>query len=86
MSPIVEARVNRILDSYPVIEEHSPVLREESGGGPVSPPPHPHRWLIAEPKGEYSPGVCTVCGVWKRFRNYDWGHDKVLNVEARYDC
>jgi hypothetical protein len=31
---------------------------------------HAHRWLIDEPNGPMSMGVCKVCGASKEFRNW----------------
>ncbi len=33
--------------------------------------PCPHYWRIETPNGPYSPGVCSLCGAEKQFRNYD---------------
>jgi hypothetical protein len=30
----------------------------------------PHHWLIEEARGEYSVGVCRLCGVTEPFRNW----------------
>lgn len=76
---VIEQTINRETDS-----DVSPVRSEE--GGVMAPPPHAHHWLIAEAKGLMSPGLCTCCGVWKQFKNWDSGHDFVLTVEARYAC
>lgn len=31
---------------------------------------HFHRWLIDEPNGPVSGGVCKVCGIQKEFKNW----------------
>ena len=30
---------------------------------------HPHHWVIASPEGEFSQGVCKICGKTKKFPN-----------------
>ena len=44
---------------------------------------HPHRWLIEEPQGATSTGVCRICGTEKIFRNWLESCDFITNTEHR---
>jgi len=44
---------------------------------------HYHRWLIDEPNGPTSRGVCKVCGVAKEFKNWLADGDFITNEEHR---
>lgn len=46
-------------------------------------PDHFHRWLIDEPNGPMSTGVCKVCGATKRFKNWLSDMDFITNEEHR---
>lgn len=44
---------------------------------------HPHRWIIEEPSGATSRGVCRICGTEKEFRNWLESSDFITNTEHR---
>ena len=44
---------------------------------------HAHRWLIEEPNGPVSLGVCRVCKAEKIFRNWLEEGDFITNEEYR---
>lgn len=44
---------------------------------------HFHRWLIDEPNGPVSGGVCKVCGIQKEFKNWLSDGDFITNEEHR---
>jgi len=44
---------------------------------------HAHRWLIEEPNGPKSAGVCKICGVAKEFKNWLQDGDFITNEEHR---
>jgi hypothetical protein len=46
-------------------------------------PDHFHRWLIDEPNGPTSRGVCKVCGTTKEFKNWLSDGDFITNEEHR---
>ncbi|MFN0147426.1 MAG: hypothetical protein ACKVT1_13015 [Dehalococcoidia bacterium] len=46
-------------------------------------PDHFHRWLIDEPNGPVSRGVCKVCGTTKDFKNWLADGDFITNEEHR---
>jgi hypothetical protein len=54
---------------------------DEMTGMPAS--DHAHRWLIDEPRGPFSRGVCRVCGAEKQFRNWLAETDFITNTEHR---
>jgi hypothetical protein len=46
-------------------------------------PDHAHRWLIGEPNGPTSLGVCRICKAEKIFRNWLEEADFITNEEHR---
>ncbi len=44
---------------------------------------HAHRWLIEEPSGPMSRGVCKLCGANKEFKNWLSEGDFITNEEHR---
>ena len=44
---------------------------------------HAHRWRIDEPNGQFSTGVCRLCGAEKLFRNWLEDADFVTDTERR---
>jgi hypothetical protein len=44
---------------------------------------HAHHWRIDEPNGQYSRGVCRVCGAERVFKNWLEGQDITTNEEHR---
>jgi len=47
-----------------------PVADVAIAAAPVAPPAdHAHRWRIETPNGEFSRGICSVCGAEKMFPN-----------------
>ena len=44
---------------------------------------HAHRWLIDEPNGPVSRGVCKICKAEKPFRNWLVETDFITNTEAQ---
>ena len=44
---------------------------------------HLHRWLIDEPNGPTSDGVCKACGARKQFKNWLPDTDFLTNEEHR---
>lgn len=85
MSAIVSKAVDKLLDSYPVIEEVSPDFGE-GGGEALAPPPHIHQWRIAEPEGAESLGICWTCREYRMFKNFDSSHDFRTSLEEVMGC
>lgn len=46
-------------------------------------PGHFHRWVIEEPNGPTSSGVCKECGATKQFKNWLSDMDFITNEEHR---
>ena len=42
-----------------------------------------HQWLIEQPSGKFSDGVCSLCGEGRQFQNYiensTWGYESRLD-------
>lgn len=44
---------------------------------------HSHHWRIEEANGQFSEGVCIICGATKQFSNWLADSDYILNSEHR---
>ena len=86
MSAIIAKAVDKLLDTYPPIEEVSPDFCGDNGEGDQGASlslPHVHQWRIAEPEGAESLGICWTCREYKMFKNWDSAHDYVSTLEQR---